>query len=107
MDIGPWTTTSKLGKGGNAVVYLASRSADEGDVALKVINTAKAGREPYQRFVREIEFLRSLKDATGVLPVIDAYLPERGRRPRTARGSPCRSRGRSPRHWTASRSRRL
>jgi serine/threonine protein kinase len=77
MDIGPWTTTAKLGEGGNATVYRAQRSAGEGEVALKVIKTAKAGREPYKRFVREIEFLRSLEDATGVLPVVDAYLPDR------------------------------
>jgi Protein tyrosine and serine/threonine kinase len=42
-----------------------------------VINTTKAQREPYRRFVQEIEFLRSLGDFLGVLPLLDAHLPER------------------------------
>jgi serine/threonine protein kinase len=81
--IGPWTLQEKLGAGGNATVWRASRSAGE-EVALKVIHTTKAQREPYRRFVQEIEFLRSLGDFPGVLPLLDAYLPEhpeRGDRP--------------------------
>ena len=73
--LGPWALHEKLGSGGNATVWKASR--DNGDlVALKVVNTHKAGREPYRRFVREIEFLRSLDSPDGVLPLLDAHLPE-------------------------------
>jgi hypothetical protein len=73
-QIGPWTTHEKLGEGGNAVVWRASRGDEE--VALKVINATKTNREPYRRFVNEIKFLRSLDDLSGVLPLLDAYLPE-------------------------------
>lgn len=73
---GPWTLYEKLGIGGNATVWKASRHDLDQRVALKVINTHRSGREPYLRFVREIEFLRSLDDPDGVLPLLDAYLPE-------------------------------
>lgn len=74
--IGPWTLQEKLGSGGNASVWRASH--DGGDaVALKVISTTKAQREPYRRFIQEIQFLRSLGDFPGVLPLLDSHLPER------------------------------
>jgi serine/threonine protein kinase len=75
-SIGPWTLRDKLGVGGNATVWSASR--DDGEVvALKVINTTKTQREPYRRFVQEVEFLRRLDDFPGVLPLLDAHLPQR------------------------------
>src|SRR6266511_19688 len=74
--IGPWTLREKLGAGGNATVWRASRDGGE-DVALKVINTTKTQREPYRRFMQEIEFLRELGDFPGVLPLLDAHLPQR------------------------------
>jgi hypothetical protein len=73
--VGPWTLQGKLGSGGNATVWRATGRLDEA-VALKILNTHRAGREPYHRFVREIDFLRSLDDSAGVLPLVDAYLPE-------------------------------
>jgi serine/threonine protein kinase len=72
--LGPWSLGEKLGSGGNATVWRAKR-AGESEVALKVINTTKAQREPYRRFVQEVEFLRSLGDFPGVLPLLDAHLP--------------------------------
>lgn len=72
--IGPWTLESRLGEGGNAVVWRATHD-DGRAVALKLINARKAGREPYRRFVREIEFLKSLGSFPGVMPVLDSYLP--------------------------------
>ena len=77
--IGPWTLHEKLGAGGNATVWRASRATEAADLeaALKVIHATKAQREPYRRFVQEIQFLRSLGDFSGVLPLLDAYLPER------------------------------
>ena len=74
--IGPWTLRGKLGAGGNATVWRGSRDGGEG-VALKVINTTKTQREPYRRFIQEIEFLRGLGDFPGVLPLLDAHLPQR------------------------------
>lgn len=73
--VGPWTLHEKLGRGGNATVWRATRASGD-EAALKVINTTKAQREPYRRFVQEIEFLRSLGDFPGVLPLLDAHLPE-------------------------------
>jgi len=74
--VGPWILSEQLGRGGNATVWTATRPGDDTPVALKVINVTKVEREPYQRFVREIGFLRKHQSVDGVLPLIDAYLPE-------------------------------
>ncbi|MBV9160280.1 MAG: protein kinase [Pseudonocardiales bacterium] len=74
--MGPWTLGKRLGYGGNATVWEATRENGDTPVALKVINVARVEREPYQRFVREIEFLREHESVVGLLPVIDAHLPE-------------------------------
>jgi serine/threonine protein kinase len=74
--IGPWRVLGKLGEGGNAKVYRATRSRGE-EVALKVVNVTKAQREPYRRFVQEITTLRKLGAFPGILPLLDSYLPER------------------------------
>jgi len=74
--VGPWTLDERLGRGGNAEVWRATRSGSAMAVALKLINTTKVEREPYQRFVREIEFLRSHQNVLGLLPLLDAYLPD-------------------------------
>ena len=73
--VGPWTLGGRLGRGGNATVWTATRSGSTTAVALKLINTARVEREPYQRFVREIEFLLDHQDIAGLLPLIDAHLP--------------------------------
>lgn len=73
--VGPWTLHEKLGKGGNADVWRASRGKEE--VALKVIHSTKAKSEQYRRFVREVEFLRSIPDEPGILPLVDSHLPVR------------------------------
>lgn len=73
--VGPWTLGDRLGRGGNATVWRATRDGDTSSVALKVINVTKVEREPYQRFVREIAFLREHQAVDGLLPVVDAYLP--------------------------------
>src|SRR6266508_2780501 len=91
--MGPWTLHEKLGSGGNATVWRATRTRGE-EAALKVINTTKAQREPYRRFVQEIEFLRSLGDFPGVLTLLDATCRS-GRAAPSARGWRCRSRRRS------------
>ena len=66
--VGPWTLHERLGRGGNAHVWRASRPGSGTAVALKVINATKVEREPYQRFVREIEFLRDHQNVPGLLP---------------------------------------
>jgi serine/threonine protein kinase len=73
--IGPWTIGEKLGTGGNASVWEATRVGLATPIALKVIESTKAHREPYRRFVQEVTFLRSMGHETGALPLLDAYLP--------------------------------
>ena len=58
------------------MVWRATREGTEGDWAVKVVKATKADKEPYQRFIAEIGFLRSLEDPRGVLPLVNAYLPE-------------------------------
>ncbi len=74
--VGPWTLGERLGRGGNATVWAATRPGVDTPVALKVINVTKVEREPYQRFVREIGFLRKHQSVEGLLPTVDAYLPK-------------------------------
>jgi serine/threonine protein kinase len=74
--LGPWTLREQLGRGGNATVWAATRRGTRGRVALKVINAKHVERESYRRFVREIEFLRDHQSVDGLLPLVDAYLPE-------------------------------
>jgi serine/threonine protein kinase len=76
QTVGPWTLHETLGRGGNATVWKAARPESETPVALKLINTTKVEKEPYQRFVREIGFLREHQVVPGVLPLLDAHLPE-------------------------------
>jgi serine/threonine protein kinase len=44
-------------------------------VALKLIKARRADSEPYQRFVREVEFLRTLTAADGALPLLEYNMP--------------------------------
>lgn len=74
--IGPWTLHGRLGRGGNATVWTVTRADAQSPVALKLINTTKVEKESYRRFVREIRFLRDHPSDPGVLPLIDAHLPD-------------------------------
>jgi serine/threonine protein kinase len=73
--IGPWEIVERLGGGGNADVYIAREGTRE--VALKVLRTKRADSEPYARFRNEIDVLRRFQDDPGILPILDASLPER------------------------------
>ena len=74
--VGPWTLGDRLGRGGNAQVWSATRVSSDSTVALKVINVTQIDREPYRRFIREIRFLQEHPGFPGVLPLLDAYLPD-------------------------------
>jgi serine/threonine protein kinase len=74
--IGPWSLGERLGRGGNGTVWAASRDGLDSRVALKLINVNKVDREPYQRFVHEIRFLRNHQDVSGILPLLDSNLPD-------------------------------
>jgi len=76
VDIPGWQLEEELGVGGNGTVWRACREDGSGPFALKVIKSSNIATEPYRRFVQEIEVLRRLGDFAGVLPLIDAHLPE-------------------------------
>lgn len=73
---GAWRCEEELGSGGNGTVWRAVSVDDGSKVALKIINAKRPESEPYRRFIREITFLRDLGAFDGVLPVVDAGLPE-------------------------------
>jgi hypothetical protein len=49
---------------------------DSAEAAVNVLNSTKVGGEPYRRFLAEVGVLRRLTDP-GVLPLLDARLPDR------------------------------
>jgi serine/threonine protein kinase len=75
--VGPWVVIDKLGGGGNAWVYKAKKDGTTECVALKVLKSQKPVREPYLRFIREAEFLRGSSIEDGILPLIDASVPDK------------------------------
>jgi serine/threonine protein kinase len=74
-ELGQWRIIKRLGSGGNADVYRATDGSQE--VALKVLMNKKPESEPYARFRNEISVVRRFAGDEGVLPIIDASLPER------------------------------
>lgn len=80
--IGPWICERKLGVGGNATVWLATHSGSATRAAVKVLDARKQESERYRRFVQEVNVLRQLGEFNGVLPLVDASLPEAGSRER-------------------------
>jgi Protein kinase domain len=75
-QLGPWRIGDKLGQGGNAKVYRVEHVETGATAALKEINARNVSREPYKRFVAEIETLRRLGDYAGILPVLDDHIPD-------------------------------
>jgi serine/threonine protein kinase len=74
--IDQWTLMKILGQGGNGQVWLAR---DEGrpqhdPIAIKVLSKMKS--IAYTRFRDEVRVLRDSEEIQGILPVLDAYLPE-------------------------------
>jgi serine/threonine protein kinase len=73
-SLGPWELLEKLGTGGNAEVWRARRHDGE-TVALKILKATRIDSEPYKRFRIEVDTLRQLEPRTGLLPLLDASLP--------------------------------
>jgi serine/threonine protein kinase len=67
-----WTLLERLGRGGNAEVWLAEQ--EDAKAAVKVLRRAEADR--LARFRDEIAFLLSGDPGPGVLPLIDHSLPD-------------------------------
>jgi serine/threonine protein kinase len=77
-EINGWKLVSRLGKGGNAEVWRASRPNTGDDVALKLLKERRRHAEPYKRFRAEIEILTKLGERSGILPIIAHSLPDSG-----------------------------
>jgi serine/threonine protein kinase len=50
-QVGPWRLDERLGEGGNATVWEATRVTSEERCALKLIKATKANKEPYPQRV--------------------------------------------------------
>jgi serine/threonine protein kinase len=74
--VGAWIIIEELGSGGNALVYKAKMEGAASCVALKVLKSQKPLREPYLRFIREAAFLRNSRIEDGILPLIEANVPD-------------------------------
>ncbi len=77
LSFGKWVRRDRISGGGNADVYRATRDDLAEEVALKILRSHKVQSEPYRRFIQEVKVLRDLGAFDGILPVIDANLPER------------------------------
>lgn len=71
--LGRWTLQCPIGRGGNAVVWQAVDD-ESAPAALKILT--RRGDEALARFRDEVRVLRSLSDTAGVLPILDASIPE-------------------------------
>jgi len=61
-DVAGYRITRELGRGGMGIVYLATRTRDRSQVALKTIRPSMAGSElEVERFLREADVLRQLR----------------------------------------------
>jgi serine/threonine protein kinase len=69
-----WALKTLLGQGGNGEVWRAEQ--DGQTAALKLLNVQNPKHAAYKRFRSEAEFHRGYEHA-GVLPLIDASVPER------------------------------
>ena len=69
-----WARVARIGEGGNGVVYRAKKEGRE--CALKVLKTVRIETEAYKRFIGEVTVLRQLSEDPGVLPILEAHLPD-------------------------------
>lgn len=76
MSVGRWRLIRKIGKGGHADVWLAE-GKDGQPAALKVLRGLEPRSRTYRRFRDEVELMRRLGDLPGVLPLLDASVPEK------------------------------
>jgi eukaryotic-like serine/threonine-protein kinase len=69
---GRWHLVSKLGAGGNADVWKVRSTESEG--AIKILRRAKG--KSLERFRAEVALLGTLAGCRGILPVVDASIPD-------------------------------
>lgn len=73
-SLSKWERIELLGQGGNGEVWKARRCGVE--CALKILKETNKNEESYRRFMDEIRVLRELHGHVGVLPILDANLPD-------------------------------
>jgi serine/threonine protein kinase len=73
--LGRWELRRRLGFGGNAVVWLALGS-DGSTCALKILTAIEHRSDSYERFRKEVRALQLVRNFDGVLPLLEANLPE-------------------------------
>jgi serine/threonine protein kinase len=75
-QVDEWTIETPLGSGGNAEVWIASRTSGE-RCALKLLRQRNAESEPYRRMVAEVEAMKRIGTHRGTLSLIAYSLPPR------------------------------
>lgn len=75
QSVGPWTVARFIDAGGNGEVWEVQRPDGE-MAAMKMLKDHRAQSVAYRRFRREIETVRGLGGRPGLLPILDASLPE-------------------------------
>lgn len=77
-DVEPYRGLHEVGRGGSSVVY-AAEAPDGSDVAIKVFNVGAGDPATKRRLDREAAALETLRDISGVLPVLDHRFTPDGR----------------------------
>lgn len=75
QSVGRWTVARFIDAGGNGEVWEVG-GPDGEKAAIKRLKDHRAQSVAYRRFRREIETVRGLGGRPGVLPILDASLPE-------------------------------
>lgn len=80
---GPWKLIKFIAPGGNGLVWQATNVSDGSEVALKILKTTERKSEPFARFRAEVEVNRLIAKRSGVLPLLDYFVPDE-RSPKSA-----------------------
>lgn len=75
QQVGPWKLLEFRGEGGNAEVWRCRREANV-EAAVKFLKTRKTENVRWERFRREVDYVSSLGNRPGVLPILDYELPQ-------------------------------
>src|SRR5262245_57002698 len=74
--LGRWRLIERLAETSHSVVWLAQDEGG-GPVAVKELRVRRSDKEAYRRFRDEVRFHLERGDRPGILPLLDAYVPDR------------------------------